>query len=504
MRIRKLLVVVSLAMMTSFTLAGMADAGPITTINTLVDVIPFSQSGESQQNSEPSIAVNPNNTSQLISGAFTSIFSPAPINATTPFFISNNGGITWADFGSLQTLDKSIAFNGSTPLTATLHGIAGGTQIQTFSSTNGLNFNNNTNNFPTVGAGDLDQPWIRTGPNNHVYVAFNNLAGFPAAKSASLNVSTDGGVTYVTRVLETVTPGAGQDGPSVRQAINGNTVYAVFTRWNTLLSTSDGGERFASQEIVVKSTDGGVTFAAPSQAATPIAVFTTSTNSLNSVGQERIGSDNAIAVSRTNANRVMIAYVDSPTIGAIQVHVAESTDGGATWANKLTTPAGVRSANPAITILDDGQVVLLYNSFNPQTNRLSQHLISTSDDFATTTEKILGDESNATPAKQFDPYVGDFTDLISIGDTFYGIFSASNADDGTLANFLLNGPQLYQRCTVGTPGAPGFHLCDAAFSIDPYFFSGTSFNQVITPWPGTLALLGTSLLGFAAFRRRRK
>src|SRR6266496_535862 len=144
MRLRKLLVV-SVAMMTSFALAGMAHAGPVTTITTLVDVIPFSQSGEQQQNSEPSIAVNPNNTSQLISGAFTSIFSPTPVNALTPFWISNNGGITWADFGNLQTLDKSIAFNGSTPLAATLHGVAGGTQIQTFSSTNGLNFNNNIN-----------------------------------------------------------------------------------------------------------------------------------------------------------------------------------------------------------------------------------------------------------------------------------------------------------------------------------------------------------------------
>jgi hypothetical protein len=504
MRIRKLLVV-SVAMMTSFALPGMADAGPVTTINLLVDVIPFSQSGEQQQNSEPSIGVNPNNPNQMISGAFTSIFNANPLNSTTPFWISNNGGTTWADFGSLQALDKSIAFNGSTPLAATLHGIGPfppPTQIQTFSSTNGISFNNTLNTFNATG-NDIDQPWIRTGPNNHVYVAFNNLNGFPNAKSASLNVSTDGGSTYVTRVLETVTPGAGQDGPSVRQAINGNTVYAVFTRWNTLLTTTSGGERFASQEIVVKSTDGGVTFSAGTQAATPIAVFTTSTNSLNSLGQERIGSDNAIAVSRTNANRVVIAYADSPTIGAIQVHVAESTDGGATWANKLTTPTGVRSATPAITILDDGQVVLLYNSYDPQTNRLSQHLISTSDDFATTTEKILGDETNAFPLAQFDPYVGDFTDLISIGDTFYGIFSASNADDGTLANFLLNGPQLYQRCTVGTPGAAGFHLCDAAFSIDPYFFSGTSFNQVV-PWPGTLALLGGSLLGLAALRRRRK
>src|SRR5262249_25576891 len=173
MRMRKLLAV-SVAMMTSVALAGLADAGPVTTINLLVDVIPSSQSGEEQQNSEPSIAVNPNNQNQMIVGAFTSIFSPAPINSTTPFYISNNGGTIWADFGSLQTLDNSIAFNGSPPLATTLNGIAGGTRIQTFSSTNGpSSFNNNINNFAPAGL-DLDQPFIRTGPNNHVYVTYNN------------------------------------------------------------------------------------------------------------------------------------------------------------------------------------------------------------------------------------------------------------------------------------------------------------------------------------------
>lgn len=160
-----------------------------------------------------------------------------------------------------------------------------------------------------------------------------------------------------------------------------------------------------------------------------------------------------------------------------------------------------------MTILDDGQVVLLYNQYDTQTNRLSQHLVATSDDFATTSDTILATQVNNNPAQTFTPYIGDFTDLTSIGDTFYGIFSASNADDGTLANYLLNSPSLFQRCTVGTPGAASFALCDNAghtvpFSIDPIFFSGTSVAA--TPEPGSLALLGTSLLGLAALRRRRR
>ena len=159
------------------------------------------------------------------------------------------------------------------------------------------------------------------------------------------------------------------------------------------------------------------------------------------LGAERVGSDNAIAVARNDANHVVVAYVDSPALGQMQVVVSESTDGGANWTEKFRTPLATRSAEPALTILDDGQIVLLYNNYNPQTDELSQHLVATSDDFATTTDTILATENNSTnngPADQYSPYLGDFFDLTSLGNDFYGIFSASNADDGTLASYLFN------------------------------------------------------------------
>ena len=192
----------------------------------------------------------------------------------------------------------------------------------------------------------------------------------------------------------------------------------------------------------------------------------------------------------------------------MQVVVSESTDGGTTWTERFRTPLTTRSAQPAVTILDDGQVVLLYNNYNPQTDRLSQHLVATSDDFASTTDTMLATEANNTGgglAPQFSPYLGDFFDLTSVGSTFYGIFSASNADNGTLASYLFDSPPLFQRCFTGTPGTGSFALCDnlggtVAFSVDPIFFSGTSF----VPWPGTLILLGASLLFLAARRRRHR
>ena len=49
-----------------------------------------------------------------------------------------------------------------------------------------------------VGSNKNDQPWIRTGPDDHVYIAYNDLGNFGAAgggKTASVLVSTDGGKT---------------------------------------------------------------------------------------------------------------------------------------------------------------------------------------------------------------------------------------------------------------------------------------------------------------------
>src|SRR5437879_7201197 len=79
------------------------------------------------------------------------------------------------------------------------------------------------NTFAPQSPDDLDQPWVRTGPSDHVYVAYNNLNTFPG-KSASVNVSADGGSTYTPVVIEQVTPtappaGAGQDAPAVRLAV---------------------------------------------------------------------------------------------------------------------------------------------------------------------------------------------------------------------------------------------------------------------------------------------
>lgn len=469
----------------------------------VVDVIPNAASAETGQNSEPSIAVDPLNPNTMVSGTFTTG------TLSGPFWESTNGGTTWTGFGSLPSSDKTLAWrqDGVAPLAVTLNVISFPPLVDSLSTFQGgaTNFGSAIN---TSAAQSVDQPWIRTGAGGQTYVAYN---GFNAAnaggKTASIEVSSNNGVAYNTPiVLETVSPAGGQDAPSVRQAVNGSTVYAAFTRWGTDSAVTGGDIFSGSQVVVVKSTNSGASFNAGVSAATTTGYFSNANNSPLTLGQERTGSDVAIAVDPNNANHVLVAYGDRSGTGLLQLHVTESTDGGTTWTNKFTTSSAVRSALPAITILADGQIGLLYASYDPVANSLSQHLVTTTDDFASTTDSLLGTESNTTPLSNFDPYLGDFYDLTSVGNTMYGIFSASNDDNGILASYPS---ATFQRCFTGTENMPSFSLCDNAgntvpLSIDPFVFSFTSVPTTPTPEPATLTLLGTALVGLAALRRRRK
>jgi hypothetical protein len=226
-----------------------------------VDIIPRSDSGEFTQNSEPSIGINPVNPMQIVAGSF----GQGPPTATTvnePFFKSLNGGATWSDFDMLNGMDKSIAWSadGSAVLVATL--VSSGA-IDTYSADvthSGVVFSKIDD---YVGSNKNDQPWIRIGPSNHVYVAFNDdgndgpgVGGTGNGKTASVLVSTDGGTDYKDVVVDRVGT-MFKDDPAVRLAVNGDRVYAVFNRWVSQIENSNNGQRYNTQLVVVRSDDGG-------------------------------------------------------------------------------------------------------------------------------------------------------------------------------------------------------------------------------------------------------
>jgi hypothetical protein len=458
-----------------------------------VDLIPASASAETAQNSEPSIGVNPINPTEMWAASF---------GAPSPFFVSNDGGATWSIIGAFQHSDTSIAWkvDGSAVLVTTMGATPpdpgtgpNAAPIETFA---GFGPPINIWFGPTQSINN-DQPWIRTGPNDHVYVTFNNLdeiIGGPIGGNggtASVLVSTNGGNNYTGVTLDRLGAPAGQDGPAVRLAVNGNTVYSAFIRWNSVVDSNANGTRFTSQVVVVRSDNGGAdSFAAIGQGgdgvqvATTIDLYANTSNNPLTLGQNRsVGGNVAMAVDPNNSQHVLVVYHDAPTPGQLQLVLSESTDGGETWNQKFKTDSSTRSGQPAVAILANGAIGLLYNDYDPATDRLSQHLLTTTDDFATTRDVSLATASNAIPTSQFQPYLGDYVDLTGIGNTFYGVFSASNADNGTNASLTdVN----FNRRFTGTPGTSSFQLTDAsgnpaAPSIDPFFFSYSILNPAAPP-----------------------
>src|SRR5262249_13264573 len=148
------------------------------------------------------------NPMQMFAGTF-SVFRPALDLTLTPFFLSEDGGVTWSDFGSLGTFDKSISWkpDGSAVLVAKL----GDVPIDTYSViVTDSGFGSRISTFP--GNNNNDQPWIRTGPSNRVYVAYNDPSrtgpGFEGGKgdgkTANVLVSTNGGTSYTSVAVEKV------------------------------------------------------------------------------------------------------------------------------------------------------------------------------------------------------------------------------------------------------------------------------------------------------------
>jgi len=185
-------------------------------------------------------------------------------------------------------------------------------------------------------------------------------------------------------------------------------------------------------------------------------------------GQQRLGGSLSIAVLPRDSSTVYVAWCDRRPNSVLTLHVRRSTDRGQVWsASDLLTVDN--ATNAALAINDAGTVGLLYQQLHGTgvAQRWVTHLRKTANG-VNWSDLVLASVPATTPAKAFDPYIGDYDHLVAVGRTFYGIFSANNTpDNGNFpngvtyarnANFTTH--QLL-RTDGTTPVAP---------SIDPFFF----------------------------------
>ena len=441
----------------------------------VVDLIPLSLSGETWQDAEPFLALYDSNPKLMAASAFT----PNPggsMSATAPIFVSNDAGDSWTLRNSLpsegMTADITHAVSGTPPVL-----YAGIMKVPGFP----LNELKASDFFsPAImtlqsSRADIDQPFMRTtavGSADRVYVGLNDFDA-PSGRTATVDVSLDGGATYRSRRIETRNT-AGQNGPSIRPAVaRDHTVYVAYFGWR-----SNAGADVTSDVVVVRD-DSGATGATPFKdlvdpsdhlpgrlVATHVTIPWSNAPTL---GQERIGSTLSLAVDAQHSDTVYLAWADRVGNGDIYtVHVRRSGDRGATWSGDLRTLTNATNASLAIS--PNGTVGLLYQQVtgSGDASRWVTRLERSRDGFATHQDVVLASVPATAPAFQFLPYIGDYNGLLARGNVFLGIFSANNTPDS--ANF----PQgvVYQRRV----DFPTHRLLDGggaavAVSIDPFFFS---------------------------------
>src|SRR6266853_1784019 len=425
----------------------------------VVDLIPVSLSGETWQDAEPFLALYASNAQLMAASAFT----PNPggsASGTAPIFVSNDGGDSWTLRNTLpsegMTADITHAVGATPPVLYSGILKVPGVPLNELKASD---FFSPATMALQASRADVDQPFVRTAQAasaDRVYVGLNDFDA-PDGRTATVDVSLDGGATYKSRRIETRAT-LGQNGPSIRPAVaQDRTVYVAYFGWRATAGST------VTSDIGVVRDDSGAGGATPFRdlldpsdhlpGRLVASHVTIPWSNAPPLGQERIGSTLSIAVN---------------PLPIYPGHLRRSVDRGATWTGDLRTVTNATNASLAVSA--NGTVGFLYQQVtgSDSSSRWVTRLEQSRDGFTTHQDAVLATVPANSPPLQFLPYIGDYNGLLTRGDRFLGVFSASNTPDST--NFP-QGVVYHRRVDFATHRLLDGSGATVAASIDPFFFS---------------------------------
>ncbi|MEJ7809757.1 MAG: hypothetical protein WKG32_04995 [Gemmatimonadaceae bacterium] len=441
----------------------------------VVNMIPASLSGETNQDSEPNLAVNPERPTDIVGTAFT----PAPAGgALAPIYVSTDGGQTWTLRnvvpGGSSTGDITVGFSttGGVLYAGILRQNTARMQVLRTPT-----FTANTPMTVLLDRSQEDQPWLVAGSVvvngrsvDRVYVGSRDAQSRPFVGAvAAATAAAPAGFRE--------TPLGLRRGPfslpPTRMAIHPDgTVYAAFMHCTRAFGDGNNMEF----EVVVRRDDSWgdnvnafAALAEPGQITPGVRASAANFARFNdTIGQERVGADLAIAVDPNDSSTVYLAFCDRS--GGVsgtdwRLSVLLSNDRGNRWS--VVHDIGPTAKNPALAVSAEGRVGLAYQEFTG--GRWVTRLELTRDAWATAPEtKVLHQAPANVPARSFFPYIGDYIRLLAVGNDFYGVFSGNNTPD--LANFpngvsYQRSANFVTRVLLNVDG-----ITPVTPSIDPFFF----------------------------------
>lgn len=433
---------------------------------TILDLIPRSLSSEFQQDSEPFLAISAMNPKLMAASAFT--VDPL-LGPRAPVFVSADGGRTWAMNAMVPsaavTADISIGFAGST-LYAGILGVERGKTAKP------LKLLRTADLFTRAPMRELmekvdgsDQPFVFTHAQDprHFLMMGANVVTSRSSKTATIYrfIDSQGEPPLPwDEVTAEARDTCLQDGPQVRAAISrdGGTAYAAFYQWLSCTRDPENPAFIPIKVNVVLLRDSLTTSATPFsqlsdeedhviglRVAKDRQIAWTMTPD-GRFGSERVGGDLAVAVDPNNANVAYLVWSESnePKKVNPSLHVLKVVEGGKSVA-EIAVATIPNAKNPGIAVANDGTVGLLYQSLSPPFfgGEWSTHFRWTRDNFATSHDIVLATFKDGAPSLHAPPYLGDYLNLIAVGDVFQGVFSSSNRPD--LSRFYGDATVRYQR-----------------------------------------------------------
>jgi hypothetical protein len=446
----------------------------------VINMIPNSRSNETERDSECNVAVDPANPLRIAASAFT----PNPMGSlVSPIFISTDGGQTWLlnDVlpGGFKSDDTTIRFGGTSGV---LYGA-----ILRHDTMFRLNILRKPD-FTAPGAMDImlerdsvDQPYVEAatvvlGPSgtgsDRVYIGNNN-----GLKSATVDQSLSAATAPAPAGFNPIgieTRASIQDSPSIRPAIHlDGTIYAAYLGWRSFV----GGN--THMDVVVARDDHWAAGATPyrdlidagdMQPGLRVAIDTQVLPLNTLLGTQRVGSNLSIAVDPRDSGTVYLAWADGITPDTYTIHLRRSTNRGATWSGDLRAVAP--ATNGSVAIDGFGKVGFLYQKHTTPAGgpRWETHLELSDDGFATVNDLVLANVPDSNGAYLSINPIGDYTHLMALGKTFYGVFSANNTPD--MANFP-SGVNYQRNADFASHTLKDLANNPVNVSIDPFFVKVT-------------------------------
>jgi hypothetical protein len=126
------------------------------------------------------------------------------------------------------------------------------------------------------------------------------------------------------------------------------------------------------------------------------------------------------------------------------------------------------ATNPALAISEDGHIGFAYQQLADRRGQQwwDTHFVLAKPGFSSPNPMVLAETQASVPLSDLMPYLGDYMDLVSVDNEFFGVFSANN----DFINSVFPQGLTYARLGAGSWVIPYYGLYVEA-SIDPYFFA---------------------------------